>query len=169
MQPLRRSAALLPLLAIACSSTIAAHRPLGDDAVAQLNEAIGDRTAKVELDRQPPLMGKDVRFGRDLTVFQQLQPAMTSRNNAVPTEALRTVSFRRPTTASVLTGGAVGLVVGAAAGIAIGGSTANHAVDSQEIEYQVAGLFIGALSGLALGLATGSAIGSVTTIEFGGR
>ena len=164
-----RAGALLPLLAIACGSTLSAHRPLGDDVVAQLNEAIGNRRATVELEKQPPLAVKDVRFGRDRTLWLQLHPPDDWRESAVPTEVLRSVSFRRSTAVSLLAGGGIGLAAGAAAGLAIGAAAANPQADSQKIEYSVAGLFIGALSGLAVGLATGAAVGERATIQFGER
>src|SRR5205823_1380647 len=82
-----------------CASTAAAHRPLSDDSLAALNEELAGRSATIIVaDSKPGLdkrhHGDDVHVGGVTTEWRAPHAGPDQRARSVPTEALRSTSFR---------------------------------------------------------------------------
>jgi hypothetical protein len=165
-------AGMLVTFGIGCANTVAAHRPLSEENLAQVNDSLGGREARVTLAGVPPaepLPARDVKVGRDTTQWLELQQGTQApRPRTVPTAALQRISIKRRDL-----GALVGLGIGANAGSVVGAIVA--AVLAQPscgagacsgFAYVLVGDLIGLLAGGGLGAMVGAQIGHTTTVEF---
>jgi len=167
----RMALTMLALLGSGCASTIAAHRPLSDGELAELNERIVARRAQLIVQAEGKAevhQAEDVRVGRDTTVWRSPQgTAHAARPHSAPTAALQSVSV-----IGRWRGAAEGLGLGSGAG-AVGGGAAgvliNLAAGNREVPGIVMlgfGAAVGALLGCLSGTMIGAAVGHRTAIDF---
>jgi hypothetical protein len=186
-------AALIAFGVGGCSTTIAAHRPLSDPALAEVNQSIEGRAARVVLGegpeqnadvrrarrsvmREASLDIKEVQVERDTTRWLELRPRAESewRPTEAPTASLKSITVQnraRGAGEAFLIGFVGGAVVsGFAAGVAAGGASPGEISGCPSfgcsLEFgAVVGLAGGLVAGL-LALPIGALIGHTTTIQF---
>jgi hypothetical protein len=165
-------AGMLVTFGTGCANTVAAHRPLSEENLAEVNDSLGGREARVTLAGVPPaepLPAKDVKVGRDTTQWLELQRGTeASRLRTVPTAALQRISIKRRDLGA-LVGGAVGANVGSAVGAIVAAALAQPSCGVGAcggFGYVVVGDLIGLLAGAGVGAMLGAGIGHTTTVEF---
>jgi hypothetical protein len=181
---------LVALLGMACAGTLAAHRPLSESAITEINGTLEGESPEVVLadERQPAksIQAKEVKVGRDTTQWLELpqwqvpqwpvllaherleHPDETWRPRTVPTAALKSASIRKHGWGA-LEGLGFGLLSGAIAGAFVGVASGDNSHSCLFCTWQVnafAGAILGAIPGILLGTMLGAAIGHRTTVEF---
>ena len=147
------------------------RRPI---ALEEINGVLEGRSAEVELApelQSKPLNAQEVKVGVDRTQWVEGQQL-----KSVPTDALRTISFKKR-----IRGAADGLGLGALAGLANGALIGTvWAIGTGCLPYEqctpkvfgslvLTGAAFGALLGAPIGALIGLAVGHRTTIEFDSR
>jgi hypothetical protein len=173
-------ALLMPmaLCGAGCSSTIAAQRPLSDETLAEVNQAIEGRVARAELvEKQPRAVEvKEARVGRDTTVWLEQSGKGEALPRSVPTAALQRITVKQGDVGA-LEGLGIGFLAGAAAGFVVGaifGATVSPnlfggcpSVGCSLVFGGYAALVAGPPTAILFGLPIGGLTGHRTIIDFG--
>jgi hypothetical protein len=158
-----------------CSTTIAAHRPLSDDKVAEVNESLEGHRASVIVAAEPvrttPLDAKNVKVGRETSGWLEKSAMNDWRPTAAPTTSLKKVSVWDHGTGALEGlgfGVAIGAVTGSIVGSAVASSASLYEFSPQDKLWvgAGAGAVAGAVLGALMGTIIGAAVGHRTTIEF---
>ena len=170
---------LMALFGAACSTTIAAQRPLSDARVAEVNQAIEGRVASAELVEKKPtaVEVKEAKVGRDTTVWLEQSGKSEPRQRSVPTAALRRITVKQGDLGA-LEGLEIGFLTGAAAGFLVGGIFGATvpvgmlggcpSIVCSLIFGGLVALVAGPSAAVMFGLPIGALTGHRTIIDFGG-
>ena len=169
------------LLALGCSTTIAARRPVSESALTEINETVEGRSAKVTLAGDAPARppeAKNIHVGRDSTEWLELSPDGAESRRSIPTAALQQITVRGPGRGAA-EGFGLGLLAAPAAGLVFGLLGAGLAgpdpschcneafcCPSPRLEGFIVGGLIGLVSSLVVGPVVGAVVGHRTTVEF---
>ena len=165
--------ALAAILSLGCSSTIAVRRPLSASTLAEVNDAIEDRSAEVTLaSTLRATQTKNLKVGRDET--QWLEGGGEERRpKSVPTAALQRITVMaywrgaaEGLGVGILTGPVVGGLLGGLIGSVSKSPFCEHCNDNIAGPGAIIGAGVGLVLGALVGLNVGAAIGHTTTIDF---
>lgn len=162
----------LTLLCGGCSSTIAVRQPLSENALRQVNDAIGGRSATVILDgAEKPAQVAEVNVGPDSTELLERQSASEADRRTVPTSALRQITVNdrgRGARRGFAIGAPLGAVLGALGGA--GAASVGCGVrEGRNCDSAAGPVLLGAVGGAVLvgglGALIGVGVGYSTTID----
>jgi hypothetical protein len=155
-------------LAPGCASTIAGTRPLSENSLAAINDAVEGRSGTVTLGaaNERVEFAGDMTVGRETTAWSQEEPARVRKS--VPTEALHSIEVTHRGRGAAEGLGA-GILIGAVGGAILGGASDGKwclegtSCGAFPLAVGAAG---GAIAGALVGVVVGTVIGHRVTVAF---